>query len=247
MPGARQCRSLLRRCGARHRHGRKCGQRQRGAAFARAQGLKIEGPVALATLRFPPWETRAKDMNMLGPLGRKNWFETSVAKGPRLYGDLVHGSSCRGASLQHCAARAGVDRLDHLRPAHPPAARRRRRWLVRLRCPLFAQFYPTDPQAALIAIGADITMTKPARFVAREATHAGQPAWLCRPRPVGNSAACQPKIRLVVSCALQFRVASRITATPSSTSRSAVANASISMPMRRAMEGSACPAQESHP
>jgi para-nitrobenzyl esterase len=153
----------------------------RGTAFAEAVGIAGDDPGALAALRDLPWEVLAEDLSLVGLVDRRDFFTATYAKGPIGDGSLVSGTpaqAMRDGLVPRVPVLIGSTTSDlptNLPPlADPLAYFGPDRFLA-------AQLYPADdPGAAILAIGADITMHEPARFVARETVAAGQPAWLYR-------------------------------------------------------------------
>lgn len=152
----------------------------RGAAFAAAQGAGGDDEAALEALRALPWQALAEDLNLVGLIQRRDWFAATYAKGPIVDGALVAGSpaeAMRDGLAPRIPVLIGSTTAD-LPTVLPPLAD-----------PLSffgpdraraAALYPAESGAAVMAIGADITMHEPARFVARETARAGRQAWLYR-------------------------------------------------------------------
>lgn len=152
----------------------------RGAAFAEALGIAGADGAALAALRALPWEVLAEDLSMEGFLARRDWFDATYAKGPIVDGALVTGSpaeAMRDGRVPRVPVLIGSTSSDL--PANLPPLADPLSFFGPDRF-LAAELYPADPGAAIVAMGADITMHEPARFVARETARAGAQAWLYR-------------------------------------------------------------------
>ena len=152
-----------------------------GIEFARSMGITGTDSAALKALRALPADKIAGDLNMTNLV--KNPSAT-YAGGPILDGKIV--TSTPGEILQRGKS-AQIPILIGSTSQDLPAI------LPPLQNPL-AYFGANaarakalyDPQGKLtplqllVAIGADLSMHEPARFVAKQMTAAGQPAWLYR-------------------------------------------------------------------
>lgn len=154
---------------------------QAGLAFARSMGITGTGAEALAALRALPAEKVNGDLSMEALLTKPNTY----SGGPIADGNVVTSLGMPGEALRkHTATHVPVligttgDDLPVLFPprdnplsffgAEAAAAK--------------AVYFPdgTDPTTSIKNIAVDITMHEPARFVAKQVTAAGQPAWLYR-------------------------------------------------------------------
>jgi para-nitrobenzyl esterase len=155
-----------------------------GVRFARSAGIAGQGPAALAALRALPAETVRGGLDMMslvraeGPL--------TYAGGPVIDGEIVLapiGERLRRGEATRVPVLIGTTSEDLGRFSSP-----------RSKAALFAEFGPDAARARAAydpggrgklaelsaAVGADMVMQEPARFVARQLTAAGSPAWLYR-------------------------------------------------------------------
>lgn len=151
-----------------------------GIEFARSVGIQATGAAALKALRTLPAETVNGDMNMEALVKKPPTY----AGGPVFDGSIV--TATPGEVLQRGKA-ANVPIIIGTTSADLPVT------FPPLNNPLSyfgadakqasVVYNPTGklpPEALIIPIAVDITMHEPARFVARQMTAAGKPAWLYR-------------------------------------------------------------------
>lgn len=151
-----------------------------GVEFAKSVGIKATGAAALKALRSLPAEAINGDMNMEALVKKPSTY----AGGPIYDGSIV--AATPGEVLQQGNA-TNVPILIGTTSADLPVT------FPPLNKPLSyfganaekagALYNPTGklpPQALIIPIATDITMHEPARFVAKQLTAAGKPAWLYR-------------------------------------------------------------------
>jgi para-nitrobenzyl esterase len=154
---------------------------QAGVAFAQGMGITGTGADALAALRALPAQKVNGDLSLGALLTKPDTY----AGGPILDGKIVTGMDMPGEALRKRSA-ANVPVLigttsDDLPVVFPP--RDNPLSFFGADAPVAKAVYfasAVDPGAAIKNIAVDITMHEPARFVARQVTAAGQPAWLYR-------------------------------------------------------------------
>ena len=152
---------------------------QAGLAFAQSMGITGTGAEALAALRALPVEKVNGDLSMEALLTKSDTY----AGGPILDGKIVTGMPSE-ALRKRAAAKVPVligTTSDDLPVLFPP--RDNPLSFFGTEAPAAQAVYfagATDPVDAIKKIAVDMTMHEPARFVARQMTAAGQPAWLYR-------------------------------------------------------------------
>jgi para-nitrobenzyl esterase len=152
---------------------------QAGLAFAHSMGIPGTGADALAALRALPVEQVNGDLSMEALLTKPDTY----AGGPILDGTIVTGMPDE-ALRKRAAAQVPVligTTSDDLPVLFPP--RDNPLSFFGAEAPAAQAVYvagAADPVAAIKNIAVDRTMHEPARFVARQMTAAGQPAWLYR-------------------------------------------------------------------
>lgn len=165
---------------------------QSGIQFAASLGIQGTGADALKALRALPAKTVAGDLNMTSLLKQPPTY----SGGPILDGQMV--TATPGAILQQGGG-ASVPILIGTTTQDLPAI------LPNLKNPfsyfgldaakaqqLYGASGASNPLQLLFAIGADIGMHEPARFVANQMTGRGQAAWLYRFGYVADS--LQPQV-----------------------------------------------------
>ncbi len=165
---------------------------QSGIQFAASVGIQGTGADALKALRALPAKTVAGDLNMTSLLKQPPTY----SGGPILDGQMV--TATPGAILQQGGG-ASVPILIGTTTQDLPAI------LPNLKNPfsyfgldaakaqqLYGASGASNPLQLLFAIGADIGMHEPARFVANQMTGRGQAAWLYRFGYVADS--LQPQV-----------------------------------------------------
>jgi para-nitrobenzyl esterase len=151
---------------------------QAGLAFAQSMGITGTGADALAALRALPVE-KVGDLSMEALITKPDTY----VGGPILDGKIVTGQP--GEALRRrTAAKVPVligttgDDLPVLFPPRDNPLSFFGADAAAAKTVYFAE--GTDPATAIKNIAVDTTMHEPARFVARQVTAAGQPAWLYR-------------------------------------------------------------------
>lgn len=151
-----------------------------GVQFAESVGITGTGTEALKALRALPAATVAGDLNMSNLVRQPNTY----AGGPILDGQIV--TATPGERLQQGQATTlpiligstSDDLPASLPPANDPLS-----YFGANAAKAEAVYNPKGtmkPLDLLLTIGADIAMHEPARFVAKQMTAAGQPAWFYR-------------------------------------------------------------------
>ncbi len=157
---------------------------QIGAAFAKSMGITDTGPRALTALRDLPAEKVCGGIN-LSWLAKPAPGPLTYAKGPIVDGALVMTAPeailrrqeavtvplMIGTTSQDLAMMFPPSKIDPLSYFGPNAKRARAAYHAA------GTQLPSDLYAAM---GADMTMHEPSRFVATQMTHAGMPVWLYR-------------------------------------------------------------------
>jgi para-nitrobenzyl esterase len=151
-----------------------------GVEFAKSVGITRTGAEALAALRNLPAETVAKEITMTSLLGKPPTY----AGGPIFDGQTVTATPgehlIRGEAtlMPILIGSTSADLPGNVPPLRDPfsffganAAKARS---------IYDPNGTAKPLDLLLAIGVDLTMHEPARFVAKQMTTAGQPAWLYR-------------------------------------------------------------------
>jgi para-nitrobenzyl esterase len=158
-----------------------------GVSFARGVGIRDAGADGLAALRALPAEKILGKLNMIALLADEilPFMALRYVKGPVIDGTLVKGLPANMLSADGATAVPliiGATGAD-LGVQFPPS-----------RAKLFTSFGPYaaeaealyDPEGTVefkvlrAEVGADRTMQEPARFIARQVTKAGHPAWVYR-------------------------------------------------------------------
>ncbi|MBF2025601.1 MAG: carboxylesterase family protein [Oscillatoriales cyanobacterium C42_A2020_001] len=163
-----------------------------GIKFAESMGIKGTGAEALADLRSLPAEKIAGDLNMTNLVKRPPTY----AGGPIHDGELV--TATAGEILQRGDAvtlPVIVGSTTNDLPAILPPLKDPFSYFGANAAKARAVYNPKGtlkPLEVVLTIGVDIAMHEPARFVARQMTAAGQPAWLYRFGYVAQS--LRPKV-----------------------------------------------------
>lgn len=154
---------------------------QAGVAFAQSLGVTGSDVDALAALRSLQAEKVNGDLSMEALLTKPGTY----AGGPIVDGKIVTGMDMPGEALRkRTVAKVPIligTTSDDLPVVFPP--RDNPLSFFGADAPVAKAVYfatAADPGAAIKTIAVDITMHEPARFVARQVTAAGQPAWLYR-------------------------------------------------------------------
>ncbi|MEH2530086.1 para-nitrobenzyl esterase [Bradyrhizobium sp. AZCC 1588] len=152
-----------------------------GVAFVQSVGITGSGADVLAALRALPAQKVSSDLGVEALLGKVDTY----AGGPIVDGKIVTGMDMPGEALRkRTAAKVPVligTTSDDLPVVFPP--RDNPLSFFGADAPVANAVYfasAVDPGAAIKNIAVDITMHEPARFVAKQVTAAGQPAWLYR-------------------------------------------------------------------
>lgn len=154
---------------------------QVGAAFAKAAGVAGDDAAALAALRALPADVVRGDLNMSALMR----FPADYAMGPIVDGEIVVATPAErlrrgeGARVPILIGTTGADLPLTLPPSRGEPYAMFGADAERAR----ALYDPADqlpPLRIALILGADLTMQEPARFVAKQATRAGAPAWLYR-------------------------------------------------------------------
>lgn len=151
-----------------------------GIEFAQSVGITGEGPEALLALRDLPAEQVNGDLSMEALLSKPSTY----AGGPIFDGTLINatpGEMLQRGEAAHVPLLIGTTSAD-LPVTFPPLTQPFSYFGANAEQAM-AVYNPDGslPLKALIpTIAVDITMHEPARFVAKQITTAGQPAWLYR-------------------------------------------------------------------
>jgi para-nitrobenzyl esterase len=154
---------------------------QAGLAFAQSMGITGSGADALAALRALPAQKVNGDLSMEALLTKPDTY----AGAPIVDGKIVTGMDMPGEALRtRTAANVPVligttgDDLPVLFPPRDDPLSFFGAEAAAAKAVYFAD--GVSPAIAIKNIAVDITMHEPARFVARQMTAAGRPAWLYR-------------------------------------------------------------------
>lgn len=155
-----------------------------GQAFAEANGIVGAGPDALVALRALPVQALINKLSLNGLITEREFFSKTYAMGPIVDGVVVRGSPGEVLVASGCATvpvLIGTTTNDVAAEKPPPddplsffGPDRK------IAANVYRPYGTNAPDALLSLIGADLTMHEPARFVAREVTKCGKPAWLYR-------------------------------------------------------------------
>jgi para-nitrobenzyl esterase len=152
-----------------------------GLAFAKSMGISGTGAEVLAALRALPAEKVNGDLNMMALITKPDTY----AGGPIPDGTVVTSPGMPGEALRtRTAAKVPVlvgTTGDDLPVLFPPRDNPLSFFGADAAAAKTVYFANTpNPADAVKKIAVDITMHEPARFVARQVTASGQPAWLYR-------------------------------------------------------------------
>jgi para-nitrobenzyl esterase len=152
---------------------------QNGVEFANGAGIEGSDAAALAALRSLPAVRVADDLRMTSLLQRPRSFQM----GPVVDGSIVvaaPGERLRGGEWARVPVLIGTTR-DDLPTTFPPSGVDPLSLFGPDAAKAKQAYDPTLPALRLVlAIGVDLTMHEPARFVAKQVTSAGRPAWRLR-------------------------------------------------------------------
>lgn len=147
---------------------------QIGANFAEGVGIKGTGPQALSALRALPADT------VVGALNKSTYVD-----GPLIDGSIVIAFPqvmLRRGEAARIPIMIGTTAQD-LSVVLPPSSVNPLSYFGANADKARAMYNPDgklDPTQVRLAVGADMTMHEPARFVAKQMTQAGVPVWLYR-------------------------------------------------------------------